>query len=88
MEEFHPRNQEKLQSWHDKQELNHLTANIRLRDDETSGKVNELTRPKKEKITLPTTRHVTFGKLLRGIQDATYRRHHRLYHPVQLLRIW
>jgi hypothetical protein len=80
VEESNRRTEDKFRAWHYKQEINRLTANTRIRDDEFLRRANKRRLPRREMVGLPTTGARTIGKLPREIQDTTYPRNHVLYH--------
>lgn len=73
------RTQEKSRTWAYKREIDLLTTNVKLRDDETLRRQYKA-RPKKgEKFVPNTTGPRLMKKLPRDVQNSQYPRNHTLY---------
>lgn len=71
--------QEKSRQWEYQREIDLLTTNIKLRDDEYLRRLNKL-RPKRgEVFVAPTTGPRMVKKLPKEIQNTTYPRNHVFY---------
>jgi hypothetical protein len=74
--------EEKWRKFTNAREVGPLTANIRIRDEESLRRANKRRQSKLESVALPSTGMRGGAKLPREIQDTTYPRNHRLYHGV------